>query len=283
MTIFDLHCHSTASDGRLSPTDLVARAHEHGVSVLALTDHDTVAGHAEAALAASACGLQLVPGIELSTRWDKHTMHVVGLGVDPRNPVLLQHVEWLGEVRRQRARDMGAKLAKLGFTGVYEQALAEAGEAEPTRPHFARALVEAGHVQTEGEAFKRYLRRGKPGYATAAWPDLEQTIAVIREAGGMAVLAHPHGYGWTGAWVRRILEAFVGCGGEALEVVCGGSTPNDIRDMSGHARRFGLYASQGSDFHSPATPWIELGRLAPMPADLKPVWQAPQVAAWLAA
>lgn len=267
----DLHSHSTASDGLLSPAELVRRAHAQGVEVLALTDHDTVAGLDEAARAASSLGLRLVPGIELSTQALERSLHVTGLGLDPASPRLAQLIRALDALREARAEKMGRKLARCGVSGAYEGARRLAGVALPTRTHFARYLLEQGAVRDMDEAFRRYLGRGKPGYVRAEWPPLAQVVEVIRASGGIAVLAHPHAYGWTGAWTRRIIEAFVAAGGRGLEVVCGNSTRDSILVMGGHARRFGLLASVGSDFHQPG--WVELGRLAPLPTGLEPVWR----------
>lgn len=268
----DLHSHSTASDGLLSPAELVRRARAQGVQVLGLTDHDTVAGLDEAAREAARLGLRLVPGIELSTQEQGRSLHVTGLGLDPAAPQLAALIASLDTLREARAEKIGQRLARCGIAGSYEGARRLAGPAQPTRTHFARHLLERGVVRNMGEAFKRYLGRGKPGYVATQWPPLAQVVATVRASGGIAVLAHPHAYGWTGAWTRRILDGFVAAGGRGLEVVCGNSTRDSILNMSGHARRFGLLASVGSDFHQPG--WVELGRLAPLPADLEPLWKA---------
>ena len=268
----DLHCHYTASDGTLAPAEVVARAKAQGVEVLALTDHDTVAGLAEAAAAAELHGIRLLPGLELSTVEQGRTLHVVGLGVNPAAPQLGELIRRLDQLRVARAEAIAARLERCGIAGAYAGALRLADGALPTRTHFARFLLEQGVARDMNEVFKRYLGQGKPGYVSAQWPTLEETVAVIRAAGGTAVLAHPHSYGWTGAWTRRIIEAFVAVGGRALEVVCGNSTRDNILTFSGYARRFDMLASVGSDFHEPANPWIELGRVQPLPDDLRPVW-----------
>lgn len=273
----DLHCHSTASDGTLAPAAVVRRAHEQGVSLLALTDHDTTAGVAEAAAEAAELGLRLVPGIELSAAWRGKSMHIVGLHLDPDHAALQAHVGRLAGIRRERAEAIGAKLAKAGVTDAYAEACALAASPGPTRTHFARVLVARGCVSDMNQAFKRYLGQGKAAHVAVEWPTMEETIAIIRGAGGVAVLAHPMSHRWTAAWMRRILEAFVAAGGSALEVVSGHAQPKDVLEASGYARRFSLRASMGSDFHTPDYPWIELGRLPPLPEDLVPVW-----AEWLA-
>lgn len=272
VSTIDLHSHSTASDGTLSPSALIARARAQGVRRLALTDHDTVAGLEEAAAAAHREGIELIPGIELSTVWSERTMHVVGLGIDPQAPPLRTLLAKLDALREARARRIGERLAACGIVCAYERARELAGAALPTRTHFARVLVERGKAASVGDVFKRYLVPGKPGYVRSEWPPLDEVVAAIEASGGIAVLAHPHSQNWTGAWSRRILEAFIAAGGRAVEVVCGNSTRDSILVWGGHARRYGLLASVGSDFHEPGG-WIELGRLAELPADLKPVWE----------
>ena len=272
MSVIDLHSHSTASDGTLSPASLVARAYEKSVRVLALTDHDTTAGLDEAAQAAAGVGIELVAGIELSTQWSKRSLHVVGLGIDPAAPALRELIATLAEIREARAARMAASLAKAGISGALEGAYRHADGGVPTRTHFARFLVELGVAPDVGAVFKRYLVLNRPGYAATEWPDLAQTINVLRAAGGVAVLAHPHAYGWTGAWSRRMLEAFIGAGGEAVEAACGNSTQQSVLTWAGYARRFGLFVSMGSDFHSPGR-FIELGRMPRLPEDVRPVWQ----------
>jgi len=273
MSRIDLHSHSTASDGTLSPTALVERAHEQGVHMLALTDHDTTAGLDEAVRAAAEVGIELVPGIELSLRWNKRNMHIVGLAIDPTAPELCRLIQTLTEIREARVARMAQSLSKAGIDGALEGAYRHAAGGVPTRTHFARYLVEQGAAPDVSSVFKRFLVPGRPGYASTQWPDLADGVAALLAAGGIAVLAHPHSYGWTGAWSRRILEAFMACGGRALEVACGSSNQQSLQTWSGYARRFGLLASMGSDFHSPGG-FIELGRMPRLPQGLAPVWEA---------
>lgn len=273
MSAIDLHSHSTASDGALSPTALLERAHERGVRMLALTDHDTTAGLDEAARAATMLGVELVPGIELSTEWSKRSLHIVGLGIDPTAPELCKLIDILTDIREARVARMAASLNKAGIAGAKEGAYRLADGGVPTRTHFARYLVEQGHAPDVGAVFKRYLVPGRPGYASTQWPDLADGVAALLAAGGIAVLAHPHSYRWTGAWSRRILDEFVARGGQAIEVSCGNSNQQSLQTWSGYARRFNLLASMGSDFHSPGG-FIELGRMPTLPQGLSPVWEA---------
>jgi predicted metal-dependent phosphoesterase TrpH len=270
---YDLHSHSTASDGVLPPGEVVARAAGQGVSHLAITDHDTVAGLEEASVAAQRHGLVLVPGVELSTDWSGRGLHVVGLGIDTAAPELLSGLSTLQAIRRERAQRMDRSLRARRIEGILEDAQALAGEAMVTRTHFARAMVQRGYGASVDKVFRHYLRRGKPGYARVEWPAMEEVVGWIRTAGGVAVLAHPFAYGLTRAWLRRICAAFAAAGGQAVEVCTGTASGNTVAAAAALARRFDLAASQGSDFHDPSLPWVELGRFQPLPDDLTPVWR----------
>lgn len=199
-------------------------------------------------------------------------MHVVGLGVDPTAPTLQALIADLAAIREARAERMATSLARVGYSDALQGAYAQAAGGVPTRTHFARYLVEQGAAEDVGAVFKRFLVRGRPGYASTEWPGLESSVAALRAAGGLAVLAHPHAYKWTGAWSRRIVEAFIDAGGVALEVSCGTSTQQSIQQWGGYARRYGLLASIGSDFHSPGR-FIELGRAPRLPEGVVPVWE----------
>jgi len=274
---YDLHCHSTASDGSLSPTDLVRRAKNRGVTALALTDHDTTTGLAEAGQAAQANGIRLIKGIELSSHWQGKCLHIVGLGIDPQYPPLAEASHQLQNVRLQRAEKIADKLAKKHIMGAYEAVMAIAGDGMVTRSHFADFLVKQNHVSSHQEAFDRYLGKGKPAYCNTVWADMELAIDWIVQSGGVAVLAHPLRYALTASWLGKLLFAFKALGGQAIEVVTGQYNPDEINRLAYFANRFGLAGSAGSDFHTPENPWIELGRLAPLPKNVKPVWELPLI------
>lgn len=270
---YDLHCHSTASDGALSPTELVQRAHQHGVTSLALTDHDTTAGLSEAQASATATGIKLIPGIELSTEWQNKCFHIVGLGVDPEYPPLAEATHNLQIMRLERAEKIAYKLEKKRIPGALEAVKKTAGDGMITRTHFADFLLSQNHVSTQQEAFDRYLGDGKPAYVSASWTEMSQGISWITESGGIAVLAHPSRYKLTASWMKRLLAAFKEAGGQGIEIITGRINPDEIRLMADYATRFELAGSVGSDFHSPANQWVELGRLAPLPKGIKPVWE----------
>jgi predicted metal-dependent phosphoesterase TrpH len=270
---YDLHCHSTASDGALSPTELVQRAHEHGVTSLALTDHDTVAGLGEAQITASATGIKLIPAIELSTSWQNKCLHIVGLSIDPDYPPLVEAIRNLQNMRIERAEKIAEKLEKKRIPGALEAVKKAAGEGMITRTHFADFLLSQFHVSTQQEAFDRYLGAGKAAYVSTTWSDMAQAVNWITQSGGIAVLAHPLRYKLTASWMKRLLAAFKEAGGQGIEVVTGRYNSDEIRTVAGYATRFELAGSVGSDFHSPANQWVELGRLAPLPENIKPVWE----------
>lgn len=271
-TVYDLHTHSTASDGTLSPTALVEAAARAGVDVLALTDHDETAGIGEARVAAAGEGIRLVPGIELSVTWNGATVHVVGLGIDPEAAPLRSGVERQQTFRAWRAEEMGRRLAKRGFVDAYEQARSRAGGRIIGRLHFAAALVASGRAKDARDAFKHYLKRGKPGHVPGQWAALDEAIGWITASGGCAVLAHPARYDLSGSKLRRLIGEFKDAGGAALEVLSGSHGRDDVLNMARHARNFQLLASAGSDYHGPESPWVGLGRLPPLPDGLTPVW-----------
>jgi hypothetical protein len=272
--IFDLHSHSTASDGVLSPRDLIQRAAVQGVQALALTDHDELSGLAEAEAAAREVGMTLIPGVEISVSWDGRTVHIVGLRVDANHAGLRDGLASNRGGRGERARRIGESLAKSGIAGAYEGAYALAENKELiSRTHFARFLVEKKHVKDIKTVFKKYLTQGKPGYVAHQWASLPDAVDWIRAAGGTAVLAHPGRYVIGRERMARLLTAFKDAGGEAIEVVTGSHRAEDIPVYADFAERFGLAASVGSDFHAPGEGGRELGRLQPLPRKCRPVWE----------
>jgi predicted metal-dependent phosphoesterase TrpH len=268
----DLHLHSTCSDGVLSPTALVELLAASAIGVFALTDHDTVAGQAEAQSAAARHGLVCLTGIELSARWHGRTVHVVGLGIDPAAASIGAAIALRQELRQARARSIAAKLDRAGAPGGEAFARLAAHEA-PTRTHFARALVELGAAVDVPAAFSRWLGRGKPAHVAAEWPELGATVADIVAAGGAAVLAHPLRYPLSAGQRRALAAEFRAAGGAALEVVTGGAAPHQVEAAVGLALRAGLEGSVGSDCHDPSLPWHRPGRLAKLPEAVVPVWK----------
>ncbi len=273
--VYDLHSHSRASDGLLEPAALVERAARAGVDCLALTDHDTTAGIEAAEAEARRQGLRLLPGVEISVTWHGQLLHILGLAIDPATAVLQAGLADLRERRLRRAEAMARRLERAGLEDALAGAARQAeGSAIIGRAHFARELVEQGLVRDIQAAFRRYLRRGKPGYAACEWAGLDEVIGWIRAAGGVAVIAHPARYRLSRQRLRQLCTDFRELGGRGIEVVSGSHATNDeIRSLAVLARDFGLLASQGSDFHDPALSWTALGRLPRMPLGLDPVWR----------
>jgi len=268
----DLHTHSIASDGCLTPSELVARAAEAGVEVLALTDHDGTDGLDEARKSAIDAGIRFINGIELSVTWNKRTVHIVGLNFDPDYAPLKAGIQSLQDFRQSRAREMAQKLENSGIKGAYEGAKQFSGGQMLGRMHFAKFLVNAGYAKNVRNVFKHYLVTNKPGHVTGDWATMNDAVSWITEAGGVAVIAHPARYKLTRTKLRRLIKDFISAGGQAMEVVSGSHDVNEMKTMACHADDFGLYASCGSDFHDPDFPWIKLGRLAELPPKCKPVW-----------
>lgn len=273
--IYDLHCHSTASDGVLSPRELVNRAFDKCVHVLALTDHDELSGQAEAAAVAREVGVRLINGVEISVSWGNVTLHVVGLNVDPLDPVLLHGLARNRGGRTERARRIGEELARIGISGAFAGASALAENKELiSRTHFARYLVERGVCKNLKSVFKKYLVKGKPGYVGHEWASLSDALTWIHAAGGVAVVAHPGRYQIGREKMRLLLSEFKHLGGAGIEVVTGSHTPDQVPLYADLAVEFDLMASIGSDFHAPGEGGRELGRLTALPERCRPIWQA---------
>jgi len=272
-TLVDFHTHSHFSDGVLPPAQLVERARGRGVSLMALTDHDTTAGLAEARAACEAAAIRFVPGVELSATWRGQTIHIVGLAVDERHAGLQAHMAGVLERRQSRLREMGERLEKRARLPGRELAEIASGCAAPTRLHLARLLVERGFARDTQAAFDRYLNRNTPGHVPAEWPTFDAAMTVLRDNGAVAVLAHPHRYRASAGQLRELTAAFAQAGGKALEASMAGMSPNDADRIASLCRRFSLHASMGSDFHDPAVPWNPLGRWLKLAAGLEPVTQ----------
>lgn len=251
MTI-DLHMHSTASDGTLSPTELMRFAAECGCNTVALTDHDTAAGVSEARSEAHRLGIRFIAGIEVSSLWGGRSIHVVGLGIDDTNPVLTRKVREFEVSRTRRAAQIAEKLAAFGIPGMLEKATAFAeNKLNVSRVHFALALLEAGAVKNQQEAFDRYLGDGKPAYIMAPWPTVVEAVDLIHTAGGIAGMAHPGRYHFKNDWtVDELMKDFAAAGGEAVEVISGSQQPDFTPRCLAWAREYKLLVSTGSDFHS---------------------------------
>jgi len=271
----DLHCHSSVSDGTLSPEALAARAKATGVQLWALTDHDEVGGQQRAREAALALGLPYLTGTEISVTFAGETVHIVGLGFDPEDATLVEGLRRTRGGRELRAREMADDLARAGIPGAYEGALKYVGNPDLiSRTHFARYLVEIGVCRDTQEVFRNYLTEGRPGYVPHRWATLGDAVRWITGAGGIAVIAHPGRYKFTANEEYALFSEFKEHGGRAVEVVTGSHSSQDYVKYADAAREFGLLASRGSDFHSPGESHTDLGALPPLAGHLSPVWAA---------
>jgi len=270
----DLHCHSTVSDGLLTPAELVRRAGENGVELLSLTDHDELDGLSAAREEAARIGLEFTNGVEISVSWgDDQTVHVVGLGFEETFAPLVDGVVKVRTGRDSRAQRIAAELERVGIRGAYEGALRYAGNpALISRAHFARYIVELRHAKDVTSVFDWWLAKGKPGYVSHPWATLEDALSWINGAGGLAVIAHPGRYRLTRAELAQLYERFKDLGGVGIEVLSGSPSDDEVRECARVARHYGFLASRGSDFHGPGESRVDLGRLADLPEDLTPVW-----------
>ncbi|WP_414039121.1 PHP domain-containing protein [Acidithiobacillus sp. M4-SHS-6] len=268
----DLHMHSLASDGTMTPHDLVQRVHDAGVQVMALTDHDNTAGLAEAGEKAVELGVQLIPGVEVSGEWETQGIHIVGLFVDPENGVLQEGLARIMAFRDWRASEISRLLETAGIPGAEAGARAMAGSRMVGRSHFGRWLVRAGHCADASEAFGKYLGRGCTAYVPSDWIPMTEVVRWISSAGGSAILAHPGRYRLSATRLRTLLTAFREAGGSGLEVCSGSQAAGDREHLGRLARELGLLGSVGSDFHGPDLGHADIGQLLPLPDGVEPVW-----------
>jgi predicted metal-dependent phosphoesterase TrpH len=271
----DLHCHSVVSDGTLTPEELAVRAKANGVELWALTDHDEIGGQDRALAAAHANGMKYLTGTEISVTFANKTVHIVGLGFDAHDAQLVAGLHQTRGGRSERAQEMSEGLAKVGIHGAYEGALKYVGNPELiSRTHFARFLVEAGVCQDTPEVFRRFLTEGHPGFVPHRWASLKDAVQWIVQAKGMAIIAHPARYGFTPNEEFALFTEFKNYGGEGVEVITGSHTPAEYVVYADMAQELDLFASRGSDFHSPNESRIDLGTLPWLPGQLTPVWEA---------
>ena len=268
----DLHCHSVVS-GTLTPEALAERAKANGVNLWALTDHDELGGQQRAKTAASALNMDYLAGVEISVTWMGQTIHIVGLGIDADHMGIIEGLRCTRDGRGNRAKMMAEQLLKVGIPGAYEGALQYAGNHELiSRTHFARFLVEQGICKDTEHVFKNYLVEDKPGYVPHMWAKLDDAVAWIKAAGGVAVIAHPGRYNLNTMQMDELYKHFKDIGGLGIEVITGSHSPDQYQTYGKIAQQYGFLASRGSDFHDPDESHIDLGTLPHLPDHLTPVW-----------
>ena len=267
-----LHCHSNFSDGILTPHELLEKATQAGITLLALTDHDTLEGVKVLQEEKNKHAITVINGIELSTRWKKYDIHVLGLNINLENDVLNELIVKQNNSRFARSLQISERIEALGISNAFEKACKIAGHDRVGRPHFARVFMEEGKASDMQSAFKRFLGRGKPAYVPTPWISIAEAVDGINQAGGQAVLAHPLKYGLTRTKLHDLITEFKLAGGTGLEVVSGEMTTTQIQDMTGLCMRFQLLSSTGSDYHGDTISRISLGRQRQLPLNCTPVW-----------
>lgn len=271
--MIDLHCHSNFSDGMLAPAALVNKAVEANIKILALTDHDTMAGLSNLHEAASNLPITIINGIEFSTRWKKYDIHIVGLNISPDDEAILALIKRQNESRIRRALQIAEQMKICGIDDAYDKACKLAGHERVGRPHFAQLFIDEGLVPDMQAAFKRYLGRGKAAYVATPWLSVTEAVEGIVQANGQAVLAHPLKYSLTRTRLQELILTFKIAGGTGLEVVSGEMSVTQIQEMAGLCLRFQLAASTGSDYHGDTLSRISLGRQRQLPVNCTPIWQ----------
>ncbi|MDR0933874.1 MAG: PHP domain-containing protein [Burkholderiaceae bacterium] len=274
MLNIDLHSHSKCSDGLLLPEELVARAATNGAKALALTDHDMVKGVERTRAACDKVGIHFVPGVEISITWGGRSIHIVGLQVDENNQQFVDNLDANRSGRVERAVEIGRRLEALGIPDAYESVAAKVSDPIIiSRKHFSRFLVNTGVCADTTEAFEKYLKKGRPAYVFHQWTTLEKAVGWIRDAGGIAVIAHPGRYEISGESLLSLFDEFKQLGGAAIEVVTGSHGRELYPYFADLARRYGFLASAGSDFHAPGENYLDVGKIPSLPEGLTPVWQ----------
>lgn len=259
MGLIDLHIHTTASDGTFSPKEVVEMALERNLSVIAITDHDTVAGVEEAMEASEGKEITVVPGVEISCLYSGREIHMLGLFLDWKKPEFLEHMEEMRREREDRNQKMIEKMQADGIPVTKEKLQFGEPDTVITRAHFARFLEQEGMVKKKDEAFKKYIGEGCPYYLPRRYIPYEKAIDWIKEAGGLAILAHPYLYGFKEPKVRQMLLDLKEAGLDGLEAYHSSVNNGQSNLLREYAKEYGLLVSGGSDFHGSNKPYVHLG------------------------
>ncbi|MDO8909320.1 MAG: PHP domain-containing protein [Pseudohongiella sp.] len=274
--MIDLHSHTWLSDGELSPQKLIERAISLGIQQLAITDHDSVGAHHMLAPFEHE-SLQLLSGVEISTQWEGKEVHIVGILFDLENQDLASLLQRQQVLRRERAEDIALQLDKTGITGLMGY-LNELPCESLGRSHIATFLVERGYVGSKQMAFSKYLGKRGRIQTRIPWCEISEAVGTIRAAGGLSIIAHPDRYDFNRVKLRRLLAEFADAGGDAVEVSYSNLHPEKLQALADRTIEAGLWASVGSDFHTPSNAWMDLGRIRQLPANCasRAIWYHPR-------
>jgi predicted metal-dependent phosphoesterase TrpH len=256
----------------LTPADLISHAAENDVQAIALTDHDDIAGLKEASLAAKKLNIIFINGVEISVTWNKRTLHIVGLNFDMNNKPLFEGLKKIRDGRFKRAQLMANSLGMAGIQGAMDGAKSYAKSSTIGRIHFAQFLVAQGHAKNISAVFKKFLTPGKPGYVDHEWISLEESIRLINDAGGDAIIAHPGRYDMGSKLYPRLFQEFKDLGGSGIEVMSGSQDPSQANYFSKLAASLDLFSSCGSDFHGKGISHRALGNISQLPDNSIPIW-----------
>lgn len=259
MDKIDLHVHTTASDGTMRPRDVVSLAAMLGLRAIAITDHDTMDGLQEAGEAGELMNVTIVPGIEISSEYMGKEVHILGYFLDPEKQQLKDYMAWVQAARRTRNGKIIEKLQRKGFDITLEQVEADNPGATIGRPHIARKLMEIGAVESVNEAFRRYLSTGRSCYVPREYIPFAQGAKLIRDCGGVAVLAHPLQYGFDKASLESLVKAAAAANFTGMEIYYTGYTQADVNKLYDLAEKYTLLPTGGSDFHGENKPGVQLG------------------------
>jgi len=255
----DLHVHTTHSDGTLSPSEVVAVAKAKGLKAIAVTDHDTIDGVAEAWAQGERSGIEVIPGVEMSVRYKNGEIHILGYDIELRNQSLAEQLAQLKQNREERNPEIVGRLRRLGFDLEYSEVKAIAGQATVGRPHIAQVLMKKGYVASIAEAFELYLGEGAPAFVPRTTLEPEKAISLLISAGGIPVLAHPFRIDGGREGTETLLSVLVQGGLKGIEVFYSTHDNSEVEMCAKLAKRFGLLMTGGSDFHGKNKPGVELG------------------------
>jgi len=260
MEYVDLHLHTTASDGVMTPTEIVKYAKAKGLRAIAITDHDTIEGLEEGLAEAGKIDLEVIPGIEISAEHSSGSMHLLGYFIDIYHPLLHERLGYLQKARGERNPKMVEKLNQLGIEITYEEVLKASGGGQVGRPHFAQVLMEKKYVRNFQEAFERFLRKGAPAYVDKLRFTPKEALHFINEAKGVAVLGHPNTLGMNGySELENLLLKLIGNGLRGIEVYYPEHSPLEIAQYKNLAERYGLLMTGGTDYHGIEKNGLDIG------------------------